>query len=94
MVDAVTVEKNALLGHLAILGPGTVLHENSEVGIASVLGFKVKVKKDAQVGGLCGIDHMAEIGSSTTISSRSYIGLGCKTGDNLIINQGERFQKG
>lgn len=94
LVDGIRIGRSAIVGHMAILGPGTVLEENSEVGASAAFGIRSRVQQNSKVGAGSGINHGTDIGKNTEIGPMSYIGIRVTIRDNIRIPAGSNIKSG
>lgn len=85
MVGNITLKKNAMLGHLSVVGLGFSLGERSEVGVRCVTGVHVKIGDDTFIGSASGLGHKTKIGNKNHVGVWSYIGEDAVVGDNLAF---------
>jgi len=88
VVDRIELERDTLIGHLAMIGPGTYIGSNSEVGVGASIGLRVRIGADSIVGGLCAVESGTEIGEGVRIGARSLIGAGAMIANGASIPLG------
>lgn len=86
LVQGIKFEEKALIGHLAVVGPGSLFGARCELGVSATCGLRVKVNSDSKIGPKAGVNHGAKIGKNTKIGSNSYIGIKTFIGDNIEIS--------
>ncbi len=94
LIDRIKVGKNAMVGHMVAVGPGTKLRENVEIGLGAVLGIRSQYKKNSKVSPCAIINHAVVVGENSSIGTRSYIGLKAVIGDNIHIPAGANIPAG
>lgn len=85
LVDRITLESGAYLGHLSMLASGVCLGEGAEIGVGCGIGIKSKIGARSRIGPLCGLEHAVVIGTGVAIGSMSYVGTRSRVGDGLSI---------
>ncbi len=73
LVGGIKLRRDALVGHLAVLGPGVEMEADSEVGVGAAIGLRAKLRHGAVVGARCGIAHGVSVGRNVTIGPHSYV---------------------
>jgi carbonic anhydrase/acetyltransferase-like protein (isoleucine patch superfamily) len=94
LVDKVTFEEGALLGHMSLLGPGSNIGKCAEIGVAVDMGIRVRIGERAKIAPTTGVNHGAQIGAGADIGSMSYIGLKAKIGEGLRLPSGTNIPDG
>lgn len=94
LVDRVKIGKKAMVGHMAVIGPGAKLRDEVEIGLGVTSGIRVQFKKSSKIGPCAGINHGSIIGENTIIGPRSYIGLKAIIGDNIAVPAGANIPAG
>lgn len=85
LVDSVEIGEKGLIGHLALLAPGSKIGNRAEMGVGAVIGIRTKFHDKVKVHPCCAINHGTVIGDSTNIGTMAYIGLKVVIGANLNI---------
>ena len=93
LVDTVTVGKNSLIGHLAIIGP-SFIGENTEVGVGAAMGIRVKLGNRVRIAPRAGIGHGTKIHDDTVIGQMSHIGTKVLIGKKIEIPAGANIPNG
>jgi len=94
MVGAVTLKEKALVGHLSMVAPGTVIGKNSEVGVGSGIGIRVQIGDEVRVGPTTTLNHGCKIGNKANIGTKSYIGIRAIIGDGITLPPGSNIPDG
>lgn len=94
LVDSVEIGEKGLVGHLALLAPGSKVGKKAEMGVGAIIGIRTKFNDYAKVHPCCAINHGALIGESTNIGTMAYIGLKVVLGSNLNIPAGANIPAG
>jgi carbonic anhydrase/acetyltransferase-like protein (isoleucine patch superfamily) len=91
LVDGITLRRDALIGHLAMIGPGVAVEENAEVAVGVAIGIKSKLGPGSFIGPCASIGHGvrigpgAVIGGQSAIESRVRIGEGAAVGTSCYV---------
>lgn len=85
VVDEVEVGAGATVGHLACLAPGARCEADSEVGVATLVGLRVRIGSGARVGARCLVDHGARVGDKANVESGAYIGCVAMVGPGVFV---------
>jgi len=94
LVDRVKMSKKAMLGHMAVIGPGAKVRENVEIGLGVTSGIRIQFKKNSKIGPCAGVNHGSIVGENSVIGPRSYIGLKAVIGDNIVVPAGANIPAG
>lgn len=94
LVDKVTIDKKALIGHLSMVGPGVFLGESAEVGVGCTLGIRCQVSKKSKVGGGAGLNHGVVVGEKVEVGPMSYVGTKTIIMDGIRIPGGANIPSG
>jgi len=87
-VDSIQIDRKALIGHLAVLGPGAKVGENSEIGVGATLGIKTRIAKNAKVGVNATVVHGAVVEENAEVGNSCYIGMRARVSENIKIPAG------
>jgi len=82
VVMPVRLDTGAMVGHLALLGPGCYVGPRAEVGVGASVGMNCRIEANAAVGPLSVINHGAIIGE------------GCHVGNSCLVGTGARLAAG
>jgi carbonic anhydrase/acetyltransferase-like protein (isoleucine patch superfamily) len=93
-VDSIRVQEKGLVGHLAMLAPGSKVGAGAEIGVGVAVGIRTNVKDGASIKPSCSLNHGSIIGKGADIGTMSYIGLRCEIGDGLKIPAGANIPAG
>ncbi len=85
LVGPITLGEKALVGHLAMIGPGVEVENNAEIGVGSVVGINATVEESAFIGPRSNIGHGARIGRRASIGHSSVIDSGAQVGDGVTL---------
>lgn len=88
IVKSVTIKKGALIGHLAIIGPGVTIDENAEIGIGSIIGVNAKIGKNTHTGMRVIVGYGVTAGDNIKIAQMSNIGAKSIISSNINIPLG------
>lgn len=77
-----------IIGHLAMVGGGTHIGDNSEVGCAAKVGFMVRIGSDVSIGPDAVVDSGTRLMGGVHVGARAYIGKRC------VIHEGVRIPAG
>jgi len=94
LVDTVTVEKNAIVGHLPMLAPGSYIGEGAEVGVGVCIGMGVRLMKGSKVGPNSVLNHGTVLGENAEVGTMSYVGVRVVVGDHVKIPGGANIPSG
>jgi carbonic anhydrase/acetyltransferase-like protein (isoleucine patch superfamily) len=85
LVGAIKVGKRATVGHLAIVGLGSTLDDQAEIGIGVAFGLKCRIGENSKIAPHSAVNHGAQIGKNCDIGAMTYIGVKAIIGDNLVL---------
>lgn len=85
LVDAVTIGKGAMVGHLAMVSTGCVLDEGAEVGVGCALGSKIHVGKGAYVAPCTAVGHYADLAEGAEVGFQSWIDMRARIGPGVKL---------
>jgi len=85
LVDRITVEEGACVGHLAMLAPGVRVGKLAEVGVGCAIGIRTQIGQRAFVGPTCAIEHGVNIGADAKIGGMSVMGSCTRVHDGLVL---------
>ncbi len=85
LVDTITLGRNSLVGHLAVLGPGVTLGPDAEVGVAVRVGIRTSVGSRSVVSPCSVLGHRVTIGQDVSIGIHSFVDSGAILGDGVQI---------
>lgn len=94
IVDHISFGRKCLVGHLAAVGPGSKLAENTEVGVYSVLGIKTRLDANSKVGPCCAINHGAVLESGAEVGTHSFLGVKTVVRSGVKIPAGSNIPPG
>jgi acetyltransferase-like isoleucine patch superfamily enzyme len=91
LVAPVRVERGAMIGHLAMIGPGARIRASAEIGVGAGIGLHCDIGEGARIGPCTVVHHYASISAKADIGAHCFIGLkavigpGIKVPDGLVI---------
>jgi carbonic anhydrase/acetyltransferase-like protein (isoleucine patch superfamily) len=85
LVDRITVEEGACVGHLAMLAPGVSVGKLAEVGVGCAIGIRTQIGQRASVGPTSAVEHGVSIGAGVKIGGMSVMGSCTKVYDGLVL---------
>lgn len=88
LVEAVTIEAEALIGHLVMLAPGTYIKRGAEVGVGTAIGLKTTVGEGVKINPGCSLEHGVKIGANAKIGSVTYIASAVSIAADIVIPGG------
>jgi acetyltransferase-like isoleucine patch superfamily enzyme len=88
LVDGITIERGAVIGHLTMLGPGVFVGEDAEVGVGCGVGIGSRIEAGAEIAPTSTIEHGVIVGRNSRVGTYSYIGSGSLIGPDLRIPPG------
>jgi carbonic anhydrase/acetyltransferase-like protein (isoleucine patch superfamily) len=88
LVEPVTVEAGALVGHLAMLAPGVEIKKGAEVGVGVSIGLKTVIGEGAKINPCCSIEHGVKIGARAKIGAVTYIASAVTVAMDIVIPAG------
>lgn len=94
LVDGIRVRDRGLVGHLAVLAPGTSIETHAELGVGVTIGLRtwigprVSIKPNVLINHGCSLDEGCDIGT------RSYIGLRVRIGKGIKVPAGANIPEG
>ena len=94
LVDKVTIGKKALVGHLAMLAPGTAVHDGAEVGVGVAIGIRCVLREGAAVKPSTTINHGGVIGAQADVGTNAYVGMKAVVGPGVKVPAGTHVPAG
>jgi carbonic anhydrase/acetyltransferase-like protein (isoleucine patch superfamily) len=94
LVDDITAEQGAMVGHLAMIAPGAWLGRDAEIGVGSAIGIRARIGERAKIGGCCAINHGAEIGAGVDVATHCYVGIKAVVRDGVKLPGGANIPAG
>lgn len=94
LVDTVSIGEKALIGHLAVLAPGSHVGSRAEVGISCIVGLRAKIFEGARLRPRAGINHGAIVGENADIGADSYVGMLAEIGPGIKLPAGSNIPSG
>jgi carbonic anhydrase/acetyltransferase-like protein (isoleucine patch superfamily) len=88
LVESVTVEEGALVGHLAMLAPGVEIRKGAEIGVGARIGLKSIIGEGAKINPCCSIEHGVKIGAHSKIGAVTYIASAVTIAPDIVIPAG------
>jgi len=88
LVDNITVEEGAQIGHLTMLAPGVHVGKHAEIGVGCGIALKVKVQEGVTIGPMCSIDNGVVIRKNAVVKEATYIGTRSVIGEGIRIPPG------
>ena len=88
VVGHIRVRGGALVGHLAMLGPGCDVGEGAEIGVGAALGMNVILGRGTKIGSCSRVNHGAVIGAGCDVGAVSYVGSKAVIADGVLIPPG------
>jgi carbonic anhydrase/acetyltransferase-like protein (isoleucine patch superfamily) len=88
LVEPVSVEDNALVGHLVMLAPGTKVRRGAEVGVGTMVGMKTTIGEGAKINPGCSIEHGVKLGAGVKVGSVTYIASAVEVAPDIVIPSG------
>jgi carbonic anhydrase/acetyltransferase-like protein (isoleucine patch superfamily) len=88
LVDYVQLDEKALVGHLAVIGPGAKIGTQSEIGVGATVGIKTRISPNVKVGINATVIHGAVIDPNCQIGNSAYIGLRAHIYPNVSVPPG------
>jgi len=87
LVDEIRLDDGALVGHLAMLGPGVRLERGASVGVGSGIGLNTRIGEQARVGAMASIGHGVQVGRRAKIGDAAAVGPGVTVSDGVVTPQ-------
>lgn len=88
IVRPVRIEGGALIGHLAMLGPGSKIRRGAEIGVGSAIGLNTEIGERTHIAACCVVSHSARIGADVVIGTRCFVGARVRIADGIRIPSG------
>lgn len=85
LVGPISVGARSVVGHLAIVGLGSTIGDDCEIGVRATCGLHVTVGNRARIGAISGLNHGCWVGSTSEIGAMSYIGLGTRVSSGSAL---------
>jgi UDP-3-O-[3-hydroxymyristoyl] glucosamine N-acyltransferase len=77
-VGSVRVGNNALVGHLTMVGPSTVIEDDVQIGVGCGIGRRSHIGAGAIIGDVVVLDHGSRVDAGCVLPTRAYVGMGCR----------------
>jgi hypothetical protein len=74
-VGKIAIGAHSMVGHLAMIGPGTEIGDNVQVGVGCGIGRRVKIGKNVVIGDVTVCDHGSKLDEGVQVPTRCYIGM-------------------
>lgn len=87
-VAPIRTGSRVIIGHLAMVGGGTVIGDDSEVGVAAKVGFKVRIGDRVAVGPDAVVDSGSRLHDDVAIGAKAYVGKCCIIGKGVQVPAG------
>jgi carbonic anhydrase/acetyltransferase-like protein (isoleucine patch superfamily) len=94
IVDHIAFGRKCLVGHLAAVGPGSKLADDTEVGVYTVLGIKTRLDAAAKVGPCCAVNHGSILESGAEVGTHSFIGVKSVVRSGVKVPAGSNIPPG
>lgn len=94
LVDKVTIRESGLIGHMAMIAPGTVIEENAEVGVGCSISIRSVIKKRATLKPNVMIGHGVVVGERVEVGAFSHVGMRSRIGEGVKIPAGSNIPAG
>ncbi len=88
LVEPVTVEDGALIGHLVMLAPGTHIKRGADVGVGTAIGLRTTVGEGAKINPGCSLEHGVKLGARVKVGSVTYIASAVEVAPDIVIPSG------
>ncbi len=75
-VAGLSIGPAAMVGHMTIVGPGTIIEEGVQIGVIAGIGRRARIGAYAIIGDGASLDHGVRIEGGAMIKARCYVGMG------------------
>ncbi len=94
LIDSIHVGKNGLIGHLAMIAPGSQIHEKAEIGVGTAFGIRAVAKENCKISPTVSINHGAVLGKDCDIGFMSYVGVKAVIKDGIRLPPASNIPSG
>lgn len=85
LVGEISIGERSVLGHLAVIGLGSKMDSDSELGVGATTGIQVTIGRKTKVGAISGLNHGSRVGDECEIGAMSYVGSGTRVLDGVHL---------
>lgn len=85
VVGRIDIGAGSMIGHAALVGPGTWIGENVVMGVGSAIGRKASIGDRTMIGDVMVVDHGGTVGRDCVLGTRSYVGLKAHVPDGVHV---------
>ena len=93
LVDRITFDEGAELGHLAMVSPGVFVGKGAEIGVGAGVGLRAKIGAYSNVGACSGVGHGVNLGERVETGAMSYIANKSILADRTVVPAGTVLAK-
>jgi acetyltransferase-like isoleucine patch superfamily enzyme len=88
LVGPISIGDRSIVGHLGVIGLGSSIDEDSELGVGVATGIQVSIGRNTKVGAISGLNHGSSVGNDCDIGAMSYVGSGTRVLDGVRLPGG------
>lgn len=85
LVGGISIGERSVVGHLGVVGLGTTMQADSELGVGVATGIQVKIGRNTRIGAISGLNHGSSVGNDCGIGAMSYVGSGTRVLDHVQL---------
>jgi 1-acyl-sn-glycerol-3-phosphate acyltransferase len=85
LVGAISIGDRSVVGHLGVIGLGSTMEADSELGVGVATGIQVRVGRNTKIGAISGLNHGSSVGNDCDIGAMSYIGSSTRVLDGVQL---------
>ncbi len=78
LVGAISIGDRSVVGHLGVIGLGSTVEADSELGVGVATGIQVRIGRNTKIGAISGLNHGSNVGNNCDIGAMSYVGSGTR----------------
>jgi 1-acyl-sn-glycerol-3-phosphate acyltransferase len=78
LVGAISIGDRSVVGHLGVIGLGSMVEADSELGVGVATGIQVRIGRNTKIGAISGLNHGSNVGNNCDIGAMSYVGSGTR----------------
>jgi 1-acyl-sn-glycerol-3-phosphate acyltransferase len=85
LVGEISVGDRSVVGHLGVIGLGSTMEADSELGVGVATGIQVRIGRNTKIGAISGLNHGSSVGNDCDIGAMSYVGSGTRVLDGVQL---------
>jgi carbonic anhydrase/acetyltransferase-like protein (isoleucine patch superfamily)/acyl carrier protein len=85
LVGPISIGARSVVGHLGVIGLGSTMAADSELGVGVAAGIHVSIGRNTKIGAISGLNAGSNIGNDCAIGAMSYVGFGTRVLDGAQL---------